>query len=151
MTVQSNSWEQVGKKFEAIGKDLRRQLDEATEDAVADREAFEKALRALQAAVQDTLSAAGKVARNPVLREDFAELATSVRDAVQTTFDGIRGHLSPAKLTQRPKALRAIGRPKAATKKAPVRTPATVRTSPPKTGPHRTTAGRKPATRRQPV
>jgi hypothetical protein len=151
MTVQTKSWEQVGKKFEAIGKDLRRQLDETTEDAAADREAFEKALHALHAAIQDSLAAAGKVARNPVLRKDFADLATSVREAVQTTVDGVRGHLSPAKLAKRPKALKSVDRRKAGAKEAAVRKPATVRAAPPKAGPHRTSAGKKAATKRQPT
>lgn len=86
MAVQSKSWEQVGEKFESIGTHLRRRFDEASEDAAADRAAFEKALRALLSAVEDTLAAAGKTARDPALRKDLAELAVSVREALLATI-----------------------------------------------------------------
>jgi hypothetical protein len=94
MTVQSKSWEQVGKKFEAIGTQLRRRFDEASEDAGADRAAFEKALQALLSSIEDTFEAAGKAARDPVLRKELTELAASVREALLATFEGVREQLA---------------------------------------------------------
>ena len=125
MTVQSNSWEQVGKKLEAIGTDLRRQFDEANEHAGADRATFENAIHALHSAIQDSLAAASNVAHDPALRKDLADLAVSVREAVQATVEGVRGQLSgtAGKSTRRSAAA-------------------------PLTGPHRTTSGKKAASKR---
>jgi hypothetical protein len=148
MTVQSNSWEQVGKKLEAIGADVRRQFDEANEDAVADREAFEKAVHALHSAIQDGLAAASKVARDPALRKDLADLAVSVREAVQATFEGVRGQLTAATAGKRPKVLKTIDRPVSKAKKGPARKSTASSPSAPKAGPHRTTSRKKAASKR---
>jgi hypothetical protein len=127
MTVDTKTWKQVGKKFEAIGTQLRRLIQEANKDAVADRVAFEKALRAMLSALEDSVEAAAKVVRDPVLHREFTELAESVREAVEVTFEAARERLPIPPNGVRPKALKsgvrkpAVRKPavrKAATKKA---------------------------------
>lgn len=88
MAVQSTAWEQVSEKFEALGEHLRDRFDEVGADATADREAFEKSLRALASALEDTLASAGRAVRDPVLRQDLSGLAASLREALMSTFTG---------------------------------------------------------------
>lgn len=87
MAVQHKAWEQVGKRFDSLSSHLRSRFDEVGADAAADRAAFEESLRTLMSALEETLSAAGNVVRDPVLRHDLAELAASLRGAIVTTFE----------------------------------------------------------------
>lgn len=117
MTVQSKSWEMVGKKFESIGTHLRGRFDEVSKDAAADRAALEKALQALLSAIEDTLATAGKAATDPVLRTELTALAASMREALLATFDAKREQLSAA----------AHGRPAVTEANRPPATKATAR------------------------
>jgi len=94
MTVQNKSWEQVGKSLEMIGTQLRRQIDHTRTVTDGDRAAFDKAVHALLSALDDSIQAASRLARDPVLREDLTEFGSSVRDAVVATFEGARDHVS---------------------------------------------------------
>ena len=89
MTVQNKPWERVAKDFDAIGDRLRQQVKEnvATE---SDRAAFDKAVHALLSALDDSLQAASRIARDAQLRADLKEFATSMRAAVQETFGEAR-------------------------------------------------------------
>lgn len=116
MAVQKKAWEQVGKSFEEIGAQLRRQIDEANETADGDRAAFDKAVHALLSALDDSVKAASKIARDPVLRKDLADFAASVRTAVQTTFEGVRGRVSPTKESPHREPVLAAPRKRASTK-----------------------------------
>ncbi len=85
--VQATPWEQVSEKFDELTAHLRDRFDEVGADATADREAFEKSLRALASALEDTLTSAGRVVRDPVLRKDLAALAATLREALLSTFN----------------------------------------------------------------
>ena len=86
MAVDSTSWEDVGKRFEALGARLRADIDAMGDDAVAERAELEKSLRAVLSAMEDIVTAAGKAVRDPSLRKDLLDLATSVREALLSTF-----------------------------------------------------------------
>ncbi|HZC52999.1 MAG TPA: hypothetical protein VE441_10925 [Mycobacterium sp.] len=139
MTGQTKPWEQVGKRFEAVGAQLRRRIEEANEDAVADRAAFEKAVHALFRTLDDSIEAASRIVRDPVLHKQLSELAESMRTAVNASFEGAREHLSAARKRERPKPLKPRV-PKSAAHK-----PTASRTTERKVVPHQATAG-KPAT-----
>ena len=94
MTVQNKSWEQVVKSLELIGTQLRRQIDHTSTATDDDRAAFDKAVHALLSALDDSVQAASRLARDPVLREDLTEFGSSLRDAVVVTFEGAREHVS---------------------------------------------------------
>ncbi len=143
MTVQTTSWEQVGKKFEAVGTQLRRRIDEANESAAADRAAFEKVVHTLLTSLDDSIEAASRVVRDPVLRTELTELAAAVRAAMQATIEEAREQLLKAtnKATSlKPgKARKAAARPKAAARK------------PAATKPVAKAAARKPAGSKRPA
>ena len=120
MTVQNKSWEQVGKNLEAIGTQLRRQVEHASTVADGDRAAFDKAVHALLTALDDSVQAASRLARDPVLREDLTEFGSSVRNAVVATFEGARDHVSTT-VERTTKHLHAKEAPPAASKGAPSR------------------------------
>jgi hypothetical protein len=147
MSAQKKSWDQVGKKFEVVGAQLRHLIDEANEGVVADRAAFEKAVHALFSALDDSLEATSRIVRDPVLRKDLTELAAAVREAVKTTVEGARGQLSAARPAIHPKALKTVAR------KVPARTsrstsrPARSTTSR-KVAPHRAASVKPAATKR---
>lgn len=98
MAIQTKEWEQVGAKFDKLGTHLRSRVEKVGEEASADRAAFEQSARALLSALEDTLGAAGKVVRDPVLRKDLTALATSLRKALVATFENageqVRGRLA---------------------------------------------------------
>lgn len=87
MAIQTKAWEQVGAKFESLGTHLRSRFDEVGADASADRAAFEESVRRLLSALEETLGAAGKVVRDPVVRKDLTALAASLRKALMATFE----------------------------------------------------------------
>jgi hypothetical protein len=105
MTAQSTSWEQVGAKFDVIGTRLRHRLDQVSADAAADRAALEQAMQALVAAVEDTVTAAGKLVADAELRQDITAFAASVREAllgtVERAGESIRGQVSPSAIRTR--------------------------------------------------
>jgi len=166
MTVQTKSWEQVGKKFEAVGTQLRRRIDEANESAEADRAAFEKVMHTLLTSLDDSIEAASLIVRDPVLRKDLTDLAAAVRAAMQATIEEAREELLAAtnKATKKATSLkpgktRKAGRPKGTARKPAVTKPAATKpaakvavTKPAarKVAPHRGTAG-KPAGSKRPA
>jgi hypothetical protein len=146
MSAHRKSWDEVGKKFEAVGAQFRRLIDEANEDVVADRAAFEKAIHALFSALDDSLEATSRIVRDPVLRNDLTELAGAVRDAVKATVEGAREQLSAATPVRGRKALKTVAG------KVPARTsPSTkkpVRPAAPRNAPHRPVSGKPSASKR---
>lgn len=118
MTVQTKSWEQVGKKFEEVGTQLRRRIDVANESAAADRVAFEKVVHASLTALDDSVEAASRIVRDPALRKDLAELAVAVRAAMHATLEGAREHVRAATNVKPAKQLKAAGRKAVARKHA---------------------------------
>lgn len=88
--TQSKSWEQVGKKFDSLGTQLRARLEEASKDAAADRVALEKAFKSLLSALEDTINAATKVVTDPAVRKEFTELAASMRTALLDALETFR-------------------------------------------------------------
>lgn len=137
MTAQPKSWEQVGAKFEVIGTRLRDRLDQVSADAAADRAALERAIQALVAAVEDTITAAGKVVADAELRQDITAFAASVREAllgtVERAGESIRVQASPSAI--RTKSTTAVRR-------------LTARETPPVKSEARATTVRKPAVRK---
>jgi hypothetical protein len=104
MTVQSQAWENVGERFEALGEHLRGHFDEVGADAASERAAFERSVRGLLGALEDGFDAAGHAVRDPVLREDVKNVATAVREAllasVESAGDQVRERLTlPARVT----------------------------------------------------
>lgn len=153
MAVQSKAWEQVGTTFDSLTAHLRRRFDEVGADAAADREAFEKSLRALLTSLEETLSSAGSLVRDPVLRRDLTKLAKSVRKALVETFETageqVRDRL-PAQVrrvgasAKRPRTAtrRTTAKPKATPAKPAAKKPAAKKPAAKKPAPH-TTAPRK--------
>jgi len=94
MTVQNVSWEQVAKKFDAIGARLRKQVDAVNAAGDSDRAAVEKAVHAVLTALDDSLQVASRMARDPQLHKEVKDLAVSVRDAAQASFGEVRDHVA---------------------------------------------------------
>lgn len=122
MPIRSDAWEQVGENFEALGEHLRAHFDTVATDAAAERAAFEKTVRGLLAALEDGFGAARKVVRDPVLREDVTTVATSVREALLSSFETgsgqLRERLSGPRRLMRPPTKRAPAARKTAARKA---------------------------------
>jgi hypothetical protein len=137
MPAHTKSWDQVGQQFEAVGAQLRKLADEANDDFHADRAAFEKAVRALFTALDDSLDATRKIVRDPVLRKDLGALADAVRKAVKATLVDARHQV--AKKARLPKVAKPVSH------KPPARSTAARRPAEPKAAPHRTVS-RTPAT-----
>jgi hypothetical protein len=142
MATPAEAWQQVGEQFDTLGTHLRTHFDEVTTQATAERAAFEKALRALLGALEKGFGTAGKAVRDPALREDINEVATSIREALlaifETTGDQVREHVSAPIRTSKTKvagaikhapAGTAVTKKKAATRKATAHKPSPRTTS----------------------
>lgn len=81
------SWDEVGTRFETFGKHVRQHFASGSAASSADRVQLEKSARALVSTVEDTLAAAGGVIKDTKLRQDLAELASAIRDALVTSLD----------------------------------------------------------------
>jgi len=136
MAIQSDAWEQVGENFEALGQHMRAHFDEVASDAAAERAAFEKSVRGLLAALEEGFGAARKTVRDPMLRDDVTSVATSVREALLSTFetagDQMRERLAGPRRVVRPTTKRAPAARKTATRKAVAAKPAGKRPAPAK-------------------
>ena len=148
MAAKSQTWEQVGKKFEVLGEDLRAHFDELRADTATERAAFEKSVRGLLSALEDGFGAAGKALRDPALREDVTSVATSVRDALVATFETAEGEMHErlsrprrrARATMTSAAARKATPRKTSPGKTSARTTSARTTSARKTSPRKTTA-----------
>ena len=131
MPIQSDAWEQVGEKFEALGEHLRAHFDDVATDAAAERAAFEKTVRGMLTALEEGFGAARKAVRDPMLREDVTTVATSVREALLSTFETaggqVRERLARPRHAARPAAKRAPAARKTATRKTAAKKPAAKR------------------------
>lgn len=114
MAVQAEAWAQVGEKFETLGEHLRGHFDEVGTEASAERVAFEKSMRGLLAALEDGFGPARRAVRDPALREDVTNVATSVREALLASFETageqVRDRLERPRRAARPAATRAAAR-----------------------------------------
>jgi hypothetical protein len=140
MSVQTKSWDQVGKKLEALSTHVRRRFDEASEGAADDRAAFEKAVHVLFVALDETVETASRIVRDPILHKDLGALTVALREAIQTTLESV-GERRPGK------SPRAVATAPAKAGKDPSTKPVTHRTT---TKVKATTTSRKPATKKQP-
>lgn len=144
MATQVKAWQQVGEQFDTLGTHLRAHFDEVSTQATAERAAFEKALRALLGALEKGFGTAGKAVRDPALREDINELATSIREALlaifETTGDQVRDRVSAPIRSSKTKVAGAI-------QHAPARTAITKKAAPRKATGHKSSSRTTSATK----
>lgn len=155
MVVQAREWDQVGKRFTVLGEHLRSHFDDVGADAASEREALERSVRGLMSALEDTISSTGRAVRDPMLRQELAELAASVRSAFLTTLENageqVRDRLPEAVRSRTPlvggtRHPAAPAQPHAAVHHAPK--PGAPKAGAPKAGAPRATARKPAATRR---
>jgi hypothetical protein len=77
MAEEKDPWGEVGEQFAALGRRLR------TGDV--DREAVEKALQSVAAAVDDVVDAVAGPLRDPQFKDDAHQAARSLGDAITST------------------------------------------------------------------
>lgn len=87
ITTKNPAWKQVTKRYDALGEHLRRRFETVGADTAQEREALEQSLHGLVTVFDDLRTSASQVVRDPKLRKDVTELASALRDAVQTTVD----------------------------------------------------------------
>ena len=112
-------WEDVGQRFEALGRVLKERYqsaerapetahaaeeDEASEERAALREAFDK----IVAAAQELGERAGSIVRDPAVKEQTTLVARSLNDALTASVDQIGDEVG--RLLKRTKGAAPSGR-----------------------------------------
>lgn len=87
MSKQTTKWEQVSHRFEALGDRLRSHFEQVGSQSAEERKALEHVMRLLSSTVEDGFTSAGRAVRDPAVRQDLADLATAVRDALTATVE----------------------------------------------------------------
>jgi hypothetical protein len=96
MTGESKPWDDVARKSDELGVQLRSRFDGAGAEPSSELLAVERALHALFTTIEDAIGAAEDAVRDPDLRRRVAELAAAVRHAVADTAHHARLRATPA-------------------------------------------------------
>ena len=91
MTEAQESWREVGKTLDGLGLKLKMHFEKAQEDF--DSEKFRDALDAAGTGVQKAFDALGEAVRDPAIKDDVRQAATSLSDAIANTFSEMRSQL----------------------------------------------------------
>jgi len=91
MTDAQESWREVGKTLEGLGLKLKMHLERAQGEMEGER--FRDALDAAGAGVQKAFDALGEAVRDPAIKDDVRQAATSLSDAIANTFSEIGNQL----------------------------------------------------------
>ena len=91
MSEAQESWREVGKVLDGLGLKLKVHFERAQEDV--DGERFRDALDAAGANVQKAFDALGEAVRDEAIKNDVRQAATSLSDAIATTFSELGAQL----------------------------------------------------------
>jgi Flp pilus assembly pilin Flp len=91
MSEAQESWREVGKVLDGLGLKLKMHFERAQEEV--ERERFRDALDAAGAGVQKAFDALGEAVRDPAIRDDVRQAATSLSEAVSNTFSELGAQL----------------------------------------------------------
>lgn len=81
MAEDKDAWGEVGERFVALGRRLR--------EGDVDREAVDRALQSLAAAVDDVVSSVAAPLRDPSFKDDLRDAARTLGDAITSTVRGV--------------------------------------------------------------
>jgi hypothetical protein len=89
MAESKEAWEQVGRDFSDLGRQVRQryeQRERAGEEPPADRRKVDEALRQLTDSLDQAFTALGDAIRDPQFGEQTKKAAGSLSDAMAATF-----------------------------------------------------------------
>jgi hypothetical protein len=89
MAESKEAWEQVGRDFSDLGRQVRQryeQRERAGEEAPADRRKVDEALRQLTESLDQAFTALGDAIRDPQFGDQTRKAAGSLSDAMAATF-----------------------------------------------------------------
>jgi hypothetical protein len=89
MAESREAWEQVGRDFGDLGRQVRQryeQRERAGEEPPADRRKVDEALRQLTESLDQAFTALGDAIRDPQFGEQTKKAAGSLSDAMAATF-----------------------------------------------------------------
>lgn len=104
MTDAKEAWDDVGEQFAELGNRIKEQVDARIAFEQVDNRKIDDALRTLVDAVDGVLTAIGDTMRDPEIRDDVKQAASSFGDAVASSLrdlgdtvrarfgSGARGH-----------------------------------------------------------
>jgi hypothetical protein len=86
MSESTAAWDQVGERFTELGQRIKSQFDARTAFGDAERAKVDDALKKLTDALDAAFSTIGDTMKDPDIRSQLKETATSLANAVTTTF-----------------------------------------------------------------
>jgi hypothetical protein len=85
VTDTKQAWHEVGDQFSGLGLKLKLHFEQAIQ-ARPDDETMRKALEELRDSVDRAFDAVGNAVKDPSVKQDVKDVATSLREAFATTF-----------------------------------------------------------------
>jgi hypothetical protein len=79
------AWSEVADQFSGLGLKLKLHLEEALK-ARPDDETVKKALEELRDSLDRAFTAVGDAVKDPAVKQDVVDVASSLREALSTTF-----------------------------------------------------------------
>jgi hypothetical protein len=90
MAESREAWEQVGREFSALGRQVRERYEQqaGSDDAApaAEQRKVDDALRQLRDSLDQAFTTLGEAVRDPEFGEQTKKAASSLSDAVAATF-----------------------------------------------------------------
>ena len=91
MAGAQESWREVGKVLDGLGLKLKTHFESAQSDI--DSERFRDAIDAAGAGVQKAFDALGEAIRDPAIKQDVRNAASSLSDAIANTFSEVSANI----------------------------------------------------------
>jgi hypothetical protein len=96
MTETREKWDEVGERFNDLGRRLKERFDANAAFGADERERVNDALRQLGDALDAGFTTIGDTLRDPAMRDEMKNAGTSIADAIAATLrdlsDAIKRH-----------------------------------------------------------
>jgi vacuolar-type H+-ATPase subunit E/Vma4 len=86
MTESREHWDEVARRFESLALKLKLHYEE---NAAEDRAELDSALRTIGESLRQSVRSLDDAVRDPAVRQDADDLATSLGDALSRTFSEV--------------------------------------------------------------
>jgi hypothetical protein len=96
MAESREAWEQVGREFSALGRQVRQRYEQqagSEEAPAAEQRKVDDALRQLRDSLDQAFTTLGEAIRDPEFGEQTKKAASSLSDAMAATFSEVSERL----------------------------------------------------------
>jgi hypothetical protein len=96
MAESREAWEQVGREFSALGRQVRQRYEQQAEPGeapAAEQRKVDDALRQLRDSLDQAFTTLGEAIRDPEFGEQTKKAASSLSDAMAATFSEVSERL----------------------------------------------------------